>query len=86
MKVSNIIEDVLIATGLTIALTDIHQILSIIILVFNVCWILWKCGYGIYKHVKNKNLDEVEKQLEDAKNELEELDSKLPKKDDSKDE
>ena len=73
MKTQNIIEDVLIATGLTISLVDIQQILSIILLVFNVVWILVKCGVRIYEHIKNKNVHAVVDELEQTKNELEEL-------------
>lgn len=78
MKVTEIIEDVAIATGLAVSLSDIHQILSIIILVFNVCWILWKVGYRIYEHVKNKRLDKIEDELKDGIDKLEELDQKIP--------
>ena len=73
MKTQNIIEDVLIATGLTISLVDIQQILSIILLVFNVVWILVKCGVRIYEHIKNKKVHAVVDELEQTKNELEEL-------------
>lgn len=73
MKTQNIIEDVLIATGLTISLVDIQQILSIILLVFNVVWILVKCGVRIYEHIKNKNVHGVVDELEQTKNELEKL-------------
>lgn len=73
MKTQNIIEDVLIGTGITISLLDIQQILSIILLVFNVLWILVKFGVKIYEHIKNKNVDGVVQTIEETKNELEQL-------------
>ena len=73
MKVQNIIEDVLIGCGITISLIDIQQVLSIILLVFNVCWILWKFGYRIYTHFKNKQFEQIESDIKDAKDEVEQL-------------
>ena len=73
IKAQNIIEDVLIGTGITISLLDIQQILSIILLVFNVLWILVKFGVKIYEHIKNKNVDGVVQTIEETKNELEQL-------------
>lgn len=73
MKPQNIIEDVLIASGLTISLMDIQQILSIILLVFNVIWILIKCGVKVYEHIKEKNIHAVVDDIEQTKDELEKL-------------
>ena len=73
IKAQNIIEDVSIGTGITISLLDIQQILSIILLVFNVLWILVKFGVKIYEHIKNKNVDGVVQTIEETKNELEQL-------------
>ena len=73
MKPQSLIEDVLIACGISVSLMDIQQILSIILLVFNVLWILWKFGVRVYNHVKNKQYQEIGNDIEDAKNELETL-------------
>lgn len=73
IKPQNIVEDVLIASGLTISLMDIQQILSIILLVFNVVWILVKCGVKIYDHMKEKNVHAVVDDIEQTKNELEKI-------------
>lgn len=77
MKIQNVIEDVLIATGITISLVDIQQILSIILLVFNVMWILVKFGLKIYEHIKNKNYTKIADDVKDAKDELEDLKDKI---------
>ena len=73
MKPQSLIEDVLIACGISVSLMDIQQILSIILLVFNVLWILWKFGVRVYNHIKNKQYQEIGNDIEDAKNELETL-------------
>ena len=76
VKYKSIIEDVLIGCGITVSLMDIQQVLSIILLVFNVLWILWKFGYKIYQSVKNKQPEEIGNAIEDAKDELEQLTGK----------
>ena len=73
MKPQSLIEDVLIACGISVSLMDIQQVLSIILLVFNVLWILWKFGVRVYNHIKNKQYQEIGNDIEDAKNELETL-------------
>ena len=81
MKVQNIIEDVLIATGIGISLVDMQQVLSIILLVFNVLWILWKFGYRVYLHIKNKNYSAIGDEIKDATDDLEKLTNKDSDKD-----
>lgn len=76
MKHLNIIEDVLIASGITISLIDIQTILGIIILSVQVCLILFKGGKRIYDAIKNKNSKEIETALEDTKEQLESLSDK----------
>lgn len=73
MKPQTIIEDVLITCGITVSLIDIQQILSIILLVFNVCWVLWKFGYRVYTHFKNKQYAEIGNDIKETKDEIETL-------------
>ena len=83
-KITEILDYVLIGTGLTISLSDIHQILSIVILVFNVLWILTKCGIKIYQKVKEKRYSEIAEDIKTTADELQELDSSIKdKKEDS---
>ena len=77
MKIQNIIEDVLIASGITISLVDIQQVLSIILLVFNVCWILVKCSLKIYEHIKNKQHTEIANDIKETIDEMEDLKDKI---------
>lgn len=82
MKAYNIIEDVLIATGITISLVDIQQVLSIIILCFNVIWIVVKVVLKIVEHYKSKNYQAIADDIKDAKDELEDLNKQVGSKDD----
>ena len=84
MKVQSIIEDVIIGCGITVSLLDIQQTLSIILLVFNVLWILWKFGYKIYTHFRNKEFDKIESDIKDAKDEIEDLVNKTNNEDSDK--
>ena len=84
VKPIEIIEDVLIATGITISLSDIHQILSIIILVVDVVWILFKCGLKIYQKIKEKKYSEIAEDIKTASEELKELDNQINESKDSK--
>lgn len=78
----NVLEDVLIAGGVTISLTMIQTILGIIILSVQILLILWKAGKRIYLAIKNKKVDDVDDALEDAKGELESLKNKTNGKQD----
>lgn len=83
-KITEIVDYVLIGTGVTISLSDIHQILSIIILVFNVVWILTKCGIKIYQKVKEKRYTEIAEDIKNTAVELQDLDNSIKdKKEDS---
>lgn len=76
-QITNVIEDVLIASGIAISLADIQQVLSIIILVLDVVWILSKLGIKIYQRVKNKDYESIADDIKDSKDELEDLSNGL---------
>ena len=78
----NVIDGVLIATGISISLADIHQILSIIILVLNVSWILAKLIIKVIQKIKSgKDIETISDDIKDAKDELEHLDNQIEQKD-----
>ena len=81
MKIQSIIEDVMIATGITVSLVDIQQILSIILLVFNVVWILIKCGIKVYEKFKKKDYKGIANDIKETTDELQTLSDSI--KDDS---
>ena len=85
MKIYNVIEDVLIATGIAVSLTDIQQVLSIIILCMNVVWILVKVGIKIYQHYKEKNIQAIADDIKTGADELEKLNNQVGSKNENKD-
>ncbi len=84
VKPLEVIEDVLIALGISVSLADIHQILSIVILVFNVIWILFKLGVKIYEKIKSKNIKEIGDDIKETADELKKLDDSLKNSDSTK--
>ena len=80
MKSYNIIEDVLIAVGIGVSLVDIQQILSIIILCFNVIWIMVKVVLKIVEHYKAKNYNAIADDVKQSIDELEDLKNKVDSK------
>ena len=77
MKVTNVIENVLIGTGIAVSLIDIQQWLSIILLVLDVCWILGKLGFKIYTSIKEKKYEETVDAIKTAHDELEDVQKTL---------
>ena len=81
MKIQNMIEDVLIASGIAVSLADIQQVLSIILLVFNVAWILVKFGIKIYQHIKERNVQAIADDIKETHDELEQFTDSLNNQD-----
>lgn len=82
MKIQSIIEDVLIGGGIAVSLVDIQQVLSIILLCFNVAWLLVKFGIKVYEHIKNKQFKEVADDIKETADELEKFTNKDSNKSD----
>ena len=80
----NVIEDVLIGMGITVSLIDIQQILSIVLIVLNVCMILVKVGLKIYEHVKTRKYDQIDDDLKEGIDGIEKIQEQTNHNDDSK--
>ena len=78
-NVTNVIDYVLIGSGVCISLIDIQQWLSIIILVLDVIWILGKLGFKIYTAIKEKKYGDAVQSVKDASDELKEIEQRIPK-------
>ena len=78
MKQLNIIEDGLIVFGVTIGLTQIQTILGIIILVFQILLIMTKGIIKIVDAIKKKNLEDVEKIVDETKQEIDDIRKNTP--------
>ena len=60
-RTSEVVEDLAISSGIGISLVDIQSILSIILLTFNVLWLIFKVIMKIVRYYKNDGkLDEKE--------------------------
>lgn len=56
------------------SLATIEQTLSIIILVINILWIVFRIGFSVYKGLKEgKDINEIEKDVSKGVNDLESL-------------
>ena len=63
---SNIVDCVLIAFGVTISIETIESILGVIILVIQIVWIITKLIINIYEKIKAKQYDQIEQDVNDA--------------------
>lgn len=61
-----------VASG-SYGLANFQTILGIILLVLSIASILFKMGFSIYTHIKNKEYDQIQKDLDQAKEEIEKL-------------
>ena len=75
-NITNILEDVSIVFGVTIGLSQIQTILGIIVLTFQVLLIIYKCVVRIINHAKNKDVNAIQKDLEETIDDLEKLSDK----------
>lgn len=82
-RLLNIAETGLNAIGVLIGVSDIENVLNLLLLIVSIIAILWRAGYAIYQHIRDKRLDKVGDEIEQAKDDIENL---LPKeeKDDGK--
>lgn len=85
MKLEKMIDTFLTTIGLTYGLAQIHEILGIVILVLNICWMISRLAYNIYVKTKNKDFkgieEDVNKTLEDLSNIKDSIEQKEKKED-----
>ena len=74
--ITKVIEDVSIAVGVVLGVQQIETILGIILLVFQIGMILFKVTRSIIDHIKKKDLDGVEQDLQDGIDQIEHLTGK----------
>ena len=70
MKSLNIIENISIALGISLSLTQIQTIMGIVLLAFQIGLILTKVIIKLVQHIKAGKLDEAVKDIEDAQEEI----------------
>ena len=67
--------------GVLIGISDIENVLNLVLLIVSILAILWRAGYAIYQHVRNKRLDKIGDEIDKAKDEIEKLMPKEEHKD-----
>ena len=72
MKVFDLVETVFNALGILIAVQDIYNWLGILLLVINIFSILFRGGLEIYRHIKNKEYDKINNELDNITSKIEE--------------
>ena len=77
-KFMDIAEPLLNGMGILIGASDIENILNIVLLCVSIFAILWRAGYTIYHHIKEKKFDKISDDINNAKDEIENL---MPKED-----
>ena len=77
MKIYDTIETGINAAGIAVSITDLNQVLNMVVLIVSVASILFKAGFTIYKHVKAKNLEAAVVVVEDAREQLEDLKGRM---------
>ena len=82
LKIYNTIENTTIASGVAFGISNIESVLGVILLSLQVGLILWKVGYKVYLRIKYKQLDKIQKDIEDAMTELEQIKNNQPKEED----
>lgn len=78
MKTLNIIEDVLIALGIsvTLSLEQIYTIFGIILLSIQIILIITKGVIKLVEHIKKGKVDEAVKDIEDTQKEIDDITKK----------
>ena len=77
-KFMDIAEPLLNGMGILIGVSDIENILNIVLLCVSIFASLWRAGYTIYHHIKEKKFDKIGDEIDKAKDEIENL---MPKED-----
>lgn len=77
-KFMDVAEPLLNGMGILVGVSDIENILNIVLLCVSIFAILWRAGYTIYQHIKEKKFDKIGDEIDKAKDEIENL---MPKED-----
>lgn len=60
MKAVNILEYIIIATGLAVSLTQVQEVLCVVLLIVDSCWLFLKVLFKIVKALKDGELTQEE--------------------------
>lgn len=71
MNKTDAVEDMIILSGIGISLVDIQTIMSIVLLTFNIIWLLVKFGIKLYRYLKDGKLTKEE--VDDLTNDIDNI-------------
>lgn len=72
IKVFDLVETIFNAAGILIAVQDIYNWLGITLLIINIFSIIFRGGLEIYRHIKNKDYDKINDELDNITSKIEE--------------
>ena len=72
-KILDVGETALNTLGVMIGVSDVENVLNLVLLIVSIIAILWRAGYAIYQHVRNKRLDKIGDEIDKAKDDIEKL-------------
>ena len=73
MKTYDVAETGINVLGITLSVSDLSQILNVVLLAVSIASILFKIGLMIYNHLKKRDFDGVAKAIEEAEKDFKEL-------------
>ena len=69
------VEDMVILSGIGVSLVDIQTVMSIVLLTFNILWLIMKFTLKLFRYLRDGKLSDEE--LDDLTNDAEEIDNKI---------
>lgn len=69
------VEDMVILSGIGVSLVDIQTVMSIVLLTFNILWLVMKFTLKLFRYLRDGKLTDEE--LDDLTNDAEEIDNKI---------
>lgn len=69
------VEDMIILSGIGVSLVDIQAVMSIVLLTFNILWLVMKFVLKLFRYLKDGKLTDEE--LDDLTDDAKEIDNKI---------
>ena len=73
MKTYDFAETGLNIFGIAVSVTDLNQVLNLVLLVVSVASILFRCGYKVYRLIKERRVEDAIVVVDEAKDEITEI-------------
>lgn len=73
MKSQEVSSSILGAMGITLSVQDLTQIVNLVLLILSIVNILWVLYMRVKEHIKNKQVEKIREDIDDAIEELNNL-------------